>query len=73
MREIKFRAWDGEKMTYFHPLAHTESYNQLACQPISSNKEEWIDTWTTDKCDGLMQFTGLTDTNGKEIYEGDIV
>ena len=50
MREIKFRAWDGQKM--------------------------WrVETWDElhDGSLNVMQFTGLHDKNGTEIYEGDIV
>ena len=60
MREIKFRAWNGEtcKMTY---------YDFLYTSQVKNFSEG---TWSLDK---LMQYTGLKDNNGKEIYEGDIV
>ena len=58
MREIKFRAWDGEKMIYFD------------FDDIYGGKFE--DSTTISSLE-LQQFTGLQDNNGKEIYEGDVV
>ena len=61
MRTIKFRAWDTreEKMDY------DPEYNSLS--------ENINDSFTFSKGIIWMQFTGLLDKNGKEIYEGDIV
>jgi hypothetical protein len=59
MREIKFRAWDGEKMILLH-LDDWTFYNGELCHrnaPLFP----------------IMQYTGLKDKNGKEIYEGDII
>ena len=61
MREIKFRTWDGKKMMSELP-AYLEPHD--VNETISSMNSEGI---------VLMQYTGLKDKNGKEIYEGDIV
>lgn len=61
MRAIKFRAWQHGKMNY-------EPYIYGGC----SGREDFNinDCFETDL--PLMQFTGLLDDQGKEIYEGDI-
>lgn len=66
MREIKFRAWDKESnyMSYnFNPVQHGEYNFFLFCKTVHIFHPDVI----------LMQFTGLKDKNGKEIYEEDIV
>ena len=62
MREIKFRAWDKvvKQMKYYDaPMKLTFSSGEIFGYFIPKQEE-------------LMQFTGLHDKNGKEIWEGDI-
>ena len=61
MRNIKFRSWNenGNKMTT--PFAWINDSNMISTQICSSPTHE------------LMQFTGIIDRRGVEIYERDIV
>jgi uncharacterized phage protein (TIGR01671 family) len=57
MREIKFRCWFRGEMI-----------RNAMCSHASFN-----DDGTIEHMGKLMQYTGLKDKNGKEIYEGDIL
>ena len=68
MREIKFRAWD-EDTNIMREVIDLFTKGQIVsyADPNSNRRLGLLDNFN------LMQYTGLHDKNGKEIYEGDIV
>lgn len=67
MREIKFRAWDAENGKMLEYQSHMSMYPFHMTPHGKVYKDGRLMPYE------LMQFTGLHDKDGKEIYEGDIL
>ena len=63
MREIKFRAWHKEEKRMSEPF-------ELGEDIIYDTNNNYLGTIYDELA--IMQYTGLKDKNGREIYEGDI-
>lgn len=69
MKEIKFKVWDTVRQCMYKPQGISFDPNSLAPFAIKVHGRSWEPVGKFR----LLQWTGFSDSNGADIFEGDLV
>jgi hypothetical protein len=69
LKEIKFRVWDKVRLKMFKPQAITFDIQTLTPFAVSVPGRSWE---PAEKFE-LLQWTGLSDADGADVYEDDFI